>query len=62
MVRGRVAELNPWSCTTLEWTMPSPDSPIVNWGPYEYGESSGPEDFVMQDQAIGHELTRMNTN
>jgi cytochrome c oxidase subunit 1 len=55
--RGPAAEANPWECTTLEWTMPSPAPqqgfnnhvPLINHGPYEYGEAGGHGDFVMQD-------------
>ncbi|MBZ5525896.1 MAG: cbb3-type cytochrome c oxidase subunit I [Acidobacteriia bacterium] len=57
MFRGRAAEANPWSCTTLEWSLPSPAPtsgfgerpPKVNHGPYEYEEAAGGKDFVMQD-------------
>jgi cytochrome c oxidase subunit 1 len=63
MRRGPAAVANPWECTTLEWTLPSPTpaedfgekQPQVNHGPYEYSVSnissvSGAEkDFTMQD-------------
>src|SRR5262249_20400063 len=47
MRNGPLAETNPWGCTTLEWTLPSPAPdhgfgavrPVVNFGPYEYGLS-----------------------
>jgi cytochrome c oxidase subunit I len=48
MRRGPAATANPWECTTLEWTLPSPapaedfgeKRPLVNHGPYEYNVSS----------------------
>ncbi|HET9840067.1 MAG TPA: cbb3-type cytochrome c oxidase subunit I [Candidatus Angelobacter sp.] len=56
--KGAAAEANPWRCTSLEWTLPSPApkdglterNPFVSHGPYEYlpGAESD-EDFVMQD-------------
>jgi cytochrome c oxidase subunit 1 len=57
MFKGRVAEANPWECTTLEWTFSSP-APAdgfserrfqVNHGPYEYNISGAEKDFVMQN-------------
>ena len=57
MFRGRRAEANPWVCTTLEWTLPSPTPaagfagrvPVVNRGPYEYSVPGSTADFVAQD-------------
>ena len=57
MVKGRVAGPNPWSCTTLEWVLPSPapregfggNPPRVNHGPYEYDAAADSADFVMQN-------------
>jgi cytochrome c oxidase subunit I len=57
MRRGPTAEANPWECTTLEWTLPSPTpaedfgklQPLVNHGPYEYSVSGAEKDFTMQD-------------
>jgi cytochrome c oxidase subunit I len=57
MFRGHRAEANPWACTTLEWTLPSPTPdagfaeqlPVVNRGPYEYGVPGLTADFVSQD-------------
>ena len=57
MFRGRRAEANPWACTTLEWTLPSPTPaagfagrvPVVNRGPYEYSVPGSTADFVAQD-------------
>jgi len=56
--KGAAAEANPWQCTSLEWTLPSPAppdgfaarQPAVNHGPYEYlPGTESIEDFVMQD-------------
>ncbi len=57
MWKGPAAEANPWECTTLEWTLPSPaprqgfgdHEPVVNHGPYEYGSAGAQADFLMQD-------------
>ena len=57
MVKGPLAEANPWECTTLEWTLPSPAPQdgfgkrqlSVNHGPYEYGVSAAENDFLRQD-------------
>jgi cytochrome c oxidase subunit 1 len=54
--RGAPAPENPWNCTSLEWSIPSPPPwnnfgdrhPIVYHDPYQYG-GSGAKDFVMQD-------------
>jgi cytochrome c oxidase subunit 1 len=56
MWRGKVAPINPWNATTLEWTVPSPpphdnfggQHPVVHHGPYEYSVPGAPRDFVMQ--------------
>jgi len=53
---GARASANPWSATTLEWTVPSPPPvdnfggahPVVNHGPYEYSVPGAPRDFIMQ--------------
>jgi len=58
--KGPIAEANPWECTTLEWTVPSPappqgfgdQRPRVNHGPYEYEEPGLAADFVMQDAPL----------
>jgi cytochrome c oxidase subunit 1 len=55
--RGPSATANPWDCTTLEWTLPSPapaegfgrQRPRVTHGPYEYNVSGAENDFTMQD-------------
>ena len=57
MFRGAAAGANPWQCTTLEWTLPSPagrdgfgdHQPVVNHGPYEYSVPGSESDFRMQD-------------
>jgi cytochrome c oxidase subunit 1 len=57
MRRGPAADANPWDCTTLEWTLPSPapaqsfseQPPRINHGPYEYSVPGAEKDFVMQD-------------
>jgi len=55
--RGPAANANPWDCTSLEWTLPSPapaegfggQRPLVAHGPYEYNVSGAENDFTMQD-------------
>jgi cytochrome c oxidase subunit 1 len=55
--RGPAAPPNPWECTSLEWTMPSPPPfdnfggkhPVVYHDPYQYGVKSSTGDFLMQD-------------
>ena len=57
MFRGQEAGADPWECSTLEWTLPSPAPaegfgghlPVVNHGPYEYGLSATGQDFLRQD-------------
>src|SRR6185312_1645950 len=57
MFKGRKASANPWECSTLEWTLPSPvpaqgfgqATPVVNHGPYEYSVSGMETDFLPQD-------------
>ena len=56
MFKGAKASVNPWECTTLEWTIPSPPphdnfgghEPVVYRGPYEYGVPGAPQDYLMQ--------------
>ena len=56
MAKGPRAEINPWRCTTLEWTVPSPPPhdnfggppPAVYHGAYEYSVPGVKEDFVLQ--------------
>jgi cytochrome c oxidase subunit 1 len=55
--RGPAAPANPWECTSLEWTMPSPPPfdnfggkhPVVYHDPYQYGVKSSTGDYRMQD-------------
>lgn len=57
MFKGAAASDNPWECSTLEWTLPSPTPhagfagrlPVVNHGPYEYGVTGREADYLMQD-------------
>lgn len=57
MFKGRPAGSNPWNCSTLEWTLPSPapahgfagTKPQVNHGPYEYSVPGMETDFLSQD-------------
>ena len=57
MFKGRRASANPWECSTLEWTLPSPVpaqgfgqvKPGVNHGPYEYSVPGMETDFLLQD-------------
>ena len=57
MFRGKKASMNPWECTTLEWTVPSPPPhdnfggkfPVVYHGPYEYSVPGAAKDYIMQD-------------
>ncbi len=57
MFKGEKASVNPWECTSLEWTIPSPPPhdnfagkiPVVYHGPYEYGVPGAAKDYVMQD-------------
>ena len=57
MFKGRPAGPNPWGCSTLEWTLPSPapvhgfggTKPKVNHGPYEYSAPGMEADFLAQD-------------
>ena len=56
LFKGRVAEMNPWRATTIEWEVPSPPPhdnfagkfPVVHRGPYEYSVPGAEEDFVPQ--------------
>lgn len=57
MFKGAAAPANPWECTTLEWTLPSPTPaagfgehiPVVARGAYQYSVSGAEKDYVMQD-------------
>jgi cytochrome c oxidase subunit I len=54
--KGPKAPANPWECTSLEWTVPSPPPfdnfggvhPVVYHDPYQYGVESSTGDYVMQ--------------
>ncbi|MBI4447027.1 MAG: cbb3-type cytochrome c oxidase subunit I [Acidobacteria bacterium] len=58
IARGKIAEINPWSATTLEWTVPSPPphdnfggrAPVVHRGPYEYSVPGASRDFILQSE------------
>jgi cytochrome c oxidase subunit 1 len=55
LIKGRIAERNPWNATTLEWTVASPPphgnfvaAPVVERWAYEYGVQAGDGDFAVQ--------------
>ena len=56
LLRGEKASENPWECTTLEWTVPSPpphdnfggQTPVVYHGAYEYSVPGAAKDYIMQ--------------
>jgi len=55
LVRGPIAEANPWRANTLEWSAPSPPPhgnfallPEVYRGPYEYSPEDRQDDFWPQ--------------
>jgi cytochrome c oxidase subunit 1 len=57
IVRGPIAERNPWHANTLEWVAPSPPPhgnfetvPVVYRGPYRYSAPTAAEDWLPQDQ------------
>ena len=58
--KGKMAPVNPWESTTLEWTIPSPPPfdnfagkhPVVNHGPYEYSVPGAPKDYIMQTDPV----------
>jgi cytochrome c oxidase subunit 1 len=59
LVRGKVAERNPWQANTLEWTTTSPPphenfstTPTVYRGPYEYSSPDAAEDWLPQDRPL----------
>jgi len=57
MFKGPAAAANPWECTTLEWTLPSPTPPdgfgehipMVTSGAYRYSVPGSEKDYQMQD-------------
>jgi cytochrome c oxidase subunit 1 len=63
--RGAPAPVNPWECTSLEWTTPSPPPfdnfggkhPVVYHDPYQYGVKSSTGDYLMQDSPENAELS-----
>lgn len=59
LVRGRIAERNPWQANTLEWTTDSPPPhenfgtiPVVLRGPYNYSSPDTADDWISQDQPL----------
>jgi cytochrome c oxidase subunit 1 len=59
LVRGPVAERNPWRANTLEWVAPSPPPhgnfevlPTVYRGPYEYSSPLVEEDWLPQTRPL----------
>src|SRR5438094_52787 len=62
---GKKASDNPWEATTLEWTTATPPPhdnfaghvPIVYRGPYEFSVPGAPNDYVMQTEPEGIELS-----
>ena len=64
MFKGRLAEANPWNCTTLEWTLPSPTpadgfagtKPEVSHGAYEYSVPGMETDFLPQNASATRNL------
>ncbi len=63
MVRGPIAERNPWHANTLEWTVGSPPThsnfavpPRVYRDPYEYSVSGAAQDWTPQDAVIEPDL------
>jgi cytochrome c oxidase subunit 1 len=52
MKRGPVAAVNPWECSTLEWSQSVGNGAgqrLVSHGPYEYSIAGAVKDFLMQD-------------
>src|SRR5213083_1942699 len=62
---GKKASDNPWEATTLEWTTATPPPhdnfaghvPVVYRGPYEFSVPGAPNDFVMQTEPEGIEVS-----
>ena len=56
-LKGPKAPVNPWECTSLEWTIPSPPPfdnfggvhPLVYHDPYQYGVEGSTGDYIMQN-------------
>jgi len=58
LMRGRVAEDNPWQANTLEWTTSSPPphenfdaTPAVYRWPYDYSVPNSPADWLAQNRS-----------
>jgi cytochrome c oxidase subunit I len=59
--KGKPAGPNPWNCSSLEWTLPSPTpahdydghTPQVAHGPYEYSVPGAETDFIAQNAPAG---------
>jgi cytochrome c oxidase subunit 1 len=64
LFKGRKATENPWECTTLEWTVPSPPphdnfagkEPVVYCGAYEYSVPGAAADYVMETDPAGAQI------
>ena len=62
---GKKASDNPWEATTLEWTTATPPPhdnfaghvPVVYRGPYEFSVPGAPNDYVMQTEPEGIEVS-----
>src|SRR5437762_456410 len=65
MFKGKKATDNPWEATTLEWTTATPPPhdnfaghvPVVYRGPYEFSVPGAPNDYVMQTEPEGIEVS-----
>ena len=65
LFKGKKASDNPWEATTLEWTTATPPPhdnfaghvPVVYRGPYEFSVPGAPNDFVMQTEPEGIEVS-----
>src|SRR6266699_811122 len=65
MFKGQKATDNPWEATTLEWTTATPPPhdnfaghvPVVYRGPYEFSVPGAPNDYVMQTEPEGIEVS-----
>ena len=58
LMRGQVAEDNPWQANTLEWTTTSPPphgnfatAPAVYRWPYDYSVPDAPADWLAQNRS-----------
>jgi len=65
LFKGKKASDNPWEATTLEWTTATPPPhdnfaghvPVVYRGPYEFSVPGAPNDYVMQTEPEGIEVS-----